>query len=188
MSPYSTGDTDHANCDRPWCSPRLRKRARSAGRGLISGHATTVVDGNTYRIIYDRIRIWGIDTPEWRARCITSGQKWQPAWGSYAALKECLRGTTVTCRVQKIEPRFARPRFVAECWRDDDKQDVAACMVRGGWATDYPGYSGGHYAGLEDEPKTIRRGLWQCDDGPPTRRWCSGGLCERPIYKPSGPE
>lgn len=168
-------------------SAHAQQPVRSVG-DLISGHATTVVDGTTFRIGYDRIRIWGIDTPAWRGRCISGDRKLKAGWGSHAALKDCLQGTTVTCRVQKIEPRFARPRFVAECWRDDDKDDIAACMVRSGWATDYPGYSGGHYAGLEDEPKAIRRGLWQCDGGPPTRRWCRGGTgvpCG-PIYKPRG--
>jgi endonuclease YncB( thermonuclease family) len=89
---------------------------------LISGDGA-VVDGDTFDIRGDRIRIWGIDAPE-------------------------------------------------------------------GWATDYPGCSGGHYAPLEAAPKAAKRGLWQCEDRPPKVRWCKRGdgvPCERPIYKPSGP-
>jgi endonuclease YncB( thermonuclease family) len=171
------------------CASAHAQQARSVG-DLISGDVSSVAGGDSFRIGYERIRIWGIDVPRApRARCITSGRKWPPFWGSSAALRDCLRGTTLTCRVQKIERRLVRPRLVAECWRDNDKEDVGACMVGSGWATDYPGYSGGHYATLEAEPRTIRRGLWQCDDGPPTRRWCKGGAgvpCE-PIYKPRGP-
>jgi endonuclease YncB( thermonuclease family) len=171
------------------CASAHAQQARSIG-DLVSGQVTSVADGDKFRIGYDRIRIWGIDVPNWRARCISSGEKWRPAWGSIAALRDCLRGTTVTCRVQKIERRLARPRFIGECWRDKDKEDVAACMVRSGWATDWPGYSGGHYASLEAEPKAARRGLWKCDGEPPTRRWCRGGEgvpCEQPTYKPLGP-
>jgi endonuclease YncB( thermonuclease family) len=171
------------------CAGAHAEQARSVG-DLISGHVTSVADGDRFRVGYARIRIWGIDVPKWRARCTSNGEKWRPGWGSIAALRDCLRGTTVTCRVQKIERRLVRSRFVAECWRDNDKEDVAACMVRSGWATDWPGYSGGYYAPLEAEPKAVRRGLWQCDREPPTRRWCKGGVgipCE-PVYKPRGPD
>ena len=171
------------------CAGAHAQQTRSVG-DLISGRVTSVADGGTFRIGYDRISIWGIDVPRTqRARCTRSGRKWRPFWGSVAALKDCMRETSVTCRVQKIEPRLVRQRFVAECWRDDNKEDVAACMVHSGWARDWPGHSGGHYAALEAEPKGIRRGLWQCDDEPPTRRWCKGGAgvpCG-PIYKPRGP-
>src|SRR5262249_32645506 len=115
-------------------------QARSVG-DLISGDVTSVAAGDTLRIGYDRIRIWGIDAPRTpRTRCLVGGKKWRPFFGSLAALKDCLHGTKVTCRVQKIEPHLVRPRLVAECWRDSDKEDVAACMVRSGWATDWPGY------------------------------------------------
>jgi endonuclease YncB( thermonuclease family) len=163
--------------------------ARSVG-DLISGQATTVVDGVNFRIVHDRIRLWGIDAPAWKVRCTVNGKKWSAGRDSHHALTECMRGTTVTCRVQKVVPRFARPQFIAECWRDDNKDDIAACMVRSGYATDWPGYSGGHYAELEEEPRSLARGLWQCAGGPPTRRWCRrgpGSPCEQPIYKPQGP-
>src|SRR5262245_23344162 len=99
------------------CANAYAQQARSVG-DLISGHVTSVVDGHTFRIGRDRIRIWGIDAPAWRARCTTRGRKWRPGTGAHAALKDCLRGTTVTCRLQKIERGLVRQRFVAECWRD----------------------------------------------------------------------
>ena len=63
-------------------------------------------------------------------------------------------------------------------------------MVRSGWATDYTCYSDGYFRDLETEAKNKRAGLWQCDNGPPTRRWGGMGpdvLCEKPAYKPQGP-
>lgn len=167
------------------CAGAHAQQSRSVG-GLISGQATSVVDGDTFRIGYDRIRLWGIDAPDWRARCTTKGEKWRPGRSATVALKGCLRDTTVTCRIQKVERHWPRDRYVAECWRDKDGEDVAACMVSSGWARDFPGYSGGHYAALEAEPKETRRGVWQCDGEPPTQRWCRGGACERPIYQPRG--
>lgn len=161
--------------------------ARTIG-DLISGPGL-VVDGDTFDIGSERIRIWGIDAPEGKASCYRDGQRWRPAADSASELRECLKGTMVTCRVQKIQRRWERLRFVSECWRNDSKQDIAECMVRSGWATDYPGYSGRHYERWEAEPKARRTGLWQCDGPLPTERWCKDGdsvPCER-IYKPSGP-
>lgn len=172
------------------CASAHAQQARLVG-DVISGQVTSVANGDEFRVGYDRIRLWGIDVPKWRARCMSNGEKWQPPWGSIAALRDCVRGTTVTCRVQKVKRGLVRSRYVGECWRDNDKEDVAACMVRSGWATDWPGYSGGYYGPLEEEPKTVRRGLWQCDGEPPTRRWCRRGVgvaCEQPIYKPRGPQ
>jgi endonuclease YncB( thermonuclease family) len=105
---------------------------------LITGPAV-VVDGDTFDIgrdcgswglarkACDRIRIWGIDAPERSARCTRAGKSWRLAAPSSAALVDCLKGTTVTCRVQKIERRWLKTRLVSECWRDDTKEDVAAC-------------------------------------------------------------
>jgi endonuclease YncB( thermonuclease family) len=156
---------------------------------LISGQVTKVVGGDTFYIGSQRIHIWGIGVPDRWAACMLAGAKWKPKRDSTSALKDCLRGTTVTCRVQRVERRRLKVRFVSECWRDDYKEDVGGCMVHSGWAADYPGYSGGHYAHLETEPKATRRGLWQCEGGLPVRRWCKGdvGVACEAIYKPRGP-
>lgn len=171
-------------------SAHAQQQTRVIG-DLISGHGV-VVDGDTFDIASERIRIWGIDAPEGKASCQREGKGWRPAYEASAVLRECLKGATITCRVQKTQKRVRdlwRQRFVSECWRDDNKRDIAECMVRSGWATDYPGYSGGHYARLEAEPKARRAGLWQCDGDPPTKRWCSRGEdapCEA-TYRPLGP-
>ena len=158
---------------------------------LISGFAV-IVDGDTLDIGHLRIRLWGIDAPEKRASCIRQNERWRPARKASDALLACTKGATITCRVQKVQRRFRgmlRERYVSECWRDDNKADVAACMVSSGWATDYPGYSGGHYGGLEAAPKANRAGIWQCAGEPPTSHWCGAGEgvpCEA-IYTPVGP-
>ena len=96
-------------CALIFCASAHAQQARAVGE-LISG-AARALDGVTFDIGRDRIRIWGIDAPKRRAWCVTSGKKWRPARGSIAALKGCLRETTVTCRVQKIERRWGTMWF-----------------------------------------------------------------------------
>ena len=170
-----------------WRGPAHAQSAPKKGE-LLSGSAT-VVEGDTFDFRVNRVRVWGIFSPEQRAWCWRNGQRWEPAGEAAKALRECLKGDAVTCRVQRSERRWFRKRYVSECWTDDGR-DVGACMVRAGWATDYSCYSGGHYRDLEAEAKHGGLGLWTCDNGPPTRRWGRKGrgvLCETPAYKPSGP-
>lgn len=159
------------------------------GKGdQITGTATAV-EGSSLDIKSNRIRLWGIDTPERGAWCYRNGHRWKPMDESTSALRRCVQGKTVTCRVQKIERSWFRMRYTSECWTDDGL-DVGECMIRAGFATDYTCLSDGHYRDLETEAKNKRLGLWQCDNGPTTRRWGRQGpnaLCETPIYRPSGP-
>lgn len=169
------------------CASAQPRSALSKG-DLINGTAS-VVDGSSLDIKSNRIRIWGIDTPERGAWCYRNGSRWKPQDDSTAALRRCLHGKMVTCRVQKVERSWFRLKHTSECWTDDGL-DVGECMIRGGWATDHSCYSDGYYRDLETEAKNKRLGLWQCDNGPTTRRWGRQGpsvLCETPVYRPSGP-
>ena len=155
---------------------------------LITGSAS-VVDGSSLDIKSNRIGIWGIDTPERGAWCYRNGNRWKPKDDSTVALRRCLQGKTVTCRIQKVERSWFRRRHTSECWTDDGL-DVGECMIRAGWATDYSCFSDGYYRDLETEAKNKGLGLWQCDNGAPTRRWGRqgpGAQCETPVYRPSGP-
>jgi endonuclease YncB( thermonuclease family) len=94
------------------CADAHAQNPRSVGN-LVTGQAKAIA-GDTLDIGSERIRIWGIDAPDLRARCARGGKDWRPASESTAALGDCLKGTTVTCRAQRIEGR----RYVSECWRD----------------------------------------------------------------------
>ena len=77
----------------------------------------------------------------------------------------------------------------SECWTNDG-QDVGECMIRGGWASDYTCYSGGYYRDLETEARNKALGLWECDNGPPTKRWGRHGAgtnCETPGLRAARP-
>jgi len=155
---------------------------------LISGPAR-VVGGGSLDIKSNRIHLWGIDAPERGAWCYRNSRKWKPADDSAAALRRCVEGKTVTCRVQRTDRQWFRTLHTSECWTEDGR-DVGECMVRGGWATDYTCYSGGYYRDHETEARNKAAGLWQCDTGPGTRRWGRTGpgvSCDPPTYRPAGP-
>jgi endonuclease YncB( thermonuclease family) len=160
----------------------LRKGDRISGRA-------TVVDATSFDIASSRILLWGIDAPERGASCYRNGRRWKPATEAAAALRRCLAGKTVTCRIWSLKREWFRAVHVSECWTEDG-QDVGRCMVRGGWASDYTCFSDGYYRDLETEAKNEGLGLWTCDNGPGTRRWGPKGPavpCETPFYKPTGP-
>src|SRR5262245_38077625 len=166
----------------PAAAQSLRKGDQVAG-------PVAVVDGASFDIKSDRFSLWGVDTPERGTSCSRNGRRWKPADDAVAALRRCIEGKTVTCRVWKVERKWFRNIHVSECWTDDGL-DVGECMVRGGWATDYTCYSAGYYQDLETEAKNRGIGLWSCDNGPGTRRWGRSGRdvpCETPRYKPTGP-
>jgi endonuclease YncB( thermonuclease family) len=163
--------------------------AQSVRKGDLTAGPATVTDGASLDIKSERIRLWGIDTPDRGAFCYRNGRRWKPADDATAALRRCTQGKTVTCRVWKVEWKWFREIHVSECWTDDGL-DVAECMIRGGWATDYTCYSAGYYQDLETEAKNRSIGLWSCDNGPGTRRWGRNGReapCETPRYRPTGP-
>jgi len=156
--------------------------------GEFSGTAT-VIDGATLDIKSNRFRIWGIDAPERGAWCYSYDRRWKPMEDSKIALRRCAEGKTVTCRIQKIDHVWFRQVHFSECWTGDG-QDLGECMIRAGWATDYSCYSGGYYRDLETEARNKALGLWECDNGPPTKRWGRRGAginCETPVYRPRGP-
>jgi endonuclease YncB( thermonuclease family) len=168
------------------CSVAAQQALRKGDQ--IAGQAT-VVDAASFDIRSNRIRLWGIDAPERGASCYRNGRRWKPADDAAAALRRCVAGKTVTCRVWSVKREWFRMVHTSECWTDDG-QDVGQCVVRGGWASDYACYSGGYYRDLETEAKNKSLGLWSCDNGPGTRRWGRKGPsvpCETPFYRPTGP-
>jgi endonuclease YncB( thermonuclease family) len=160
---------------------------RAAG-DVIKGEPK-VVDAATLDVGSERVRLWGIDAPRSGDWCYRSDRKWKPAAAAAQGLRTCVSGKVVACRIQRWERRWFRLRYIGECWTDDGG-DVGECMVRAGWATDYTCYSDGYYQDHETEARNKRAGVWQCDNGAPTKRWGRGGhgaLCEKPAYKPQGP-
>lgn len=121
----------------------------------IAGHAS-VIDGDTVEIRSQRIRLWGLDAPEGKQRCVKDAKLWRAHVDSANALDGYLANRPITCTQRGID-RYKR--IVATCIVDS--ADIGEWMVRMGWAYDFTRYSKGYYAAAQAEATAHRRGLWQ---------------------------
>jgi endonuclease YncB( thermonuclease family) len=120
----------------------------------ITGHAR-IVDGDSIRIGGIRIRLDGIDAPEWDQTCSDAGGRtWACGRAATRALRERTRGQNLRC-LPRATDRYGRTLAVCSL---ADGTDVNAWLVRQGWAVAY-GY-GGTYASEEAAARAEKRGIW----------------------------
>lgn len=115
-----------------------------------------VVDGDTFSVGPERVRLWGVDAPEGRQVC-QNAQDQGYACGDAARdrLVGLIGGRAVRCEVRDRDPYG---RAVSRCVAGST--DLGEAMVRAGWAIDYIQFSRGAYASAEAEARRARRGLW----------------------------
>ena len=115
-----------------------------------------VVDGDTFSLGAERVRLWGVDAPEGRQVC-QDGQGRSYACGDVARdeLSRLIGGQAVRCEVRDRDPYG---RAVSRCWVGST--DLGAALVRAGWAVDYRAFSRGAYGSAEADARQTRRGLW----------------------------
>ena len=112
--------------------------------------AVIVHDGDTLTLSGERIRLKGIDAPEYNQSCTRDGQ-------NYACGREALRalqGRVV--RAEVICEGYERDRYerlLARCMVDGE--DIGRALVEAGWAMAY-----GDYDAVEAEARRARRGIW----------------------------
>ncbi len=108
--------------------------AQAQQSSALEARVSKVVDGDTFTLSGEsrRIRVWGLDAPEW-----------DQSGGSTATatLSSLISGETLICNVLDID-RYGR--LVGQCFLPDGR-DIAAEMIRSGAATEYCRYSGGYY-------------------------------------------
>ena len=114
-----------------------------------------VRDGDSFAISGQEVRLWGIDAPEYRQSCFKDGNT--VPCGKYARqrLENLMKDEQLECERVDID-RYKR--IVARCYVQGE--DVAALMVRAGFAFDYPKYSKGAYSKQQKAAKNELRGLW----------------------------
>lgn len=116
-----------------------------------------VTDGDSLKIDGNRVRLWGIDAPELGQRCAWRDQPFDCGRAAKDQLGKLVAGGQVECEpVDRDRDRDGRT--VARC--TVDSRDLAAEMVRLGWALDYRKYSGGAYSREEQEAREAGQGLW----------------------------
>jgi endonuclease YncB( thermonuclease family) len=112
-------------------------------------------DGDSFAMNGKEHRLRGIDAPEYRQYCLKDDQS--VPCGKYARqrLENLLTGKELECE-RITTDRYQRT--IARCTVEGE--DVAALMVRSGFAFDYPRYSNGAYAEQQKAAKDEDRGLW----------------------------
>ncbi|WP_246094108.1 MULTISPECIES: thermonuclease family protein [Mesorhizobium] len=123
----------------------------------IAGVAS-VIDGDTIEIHGQRIRFNGIDAPESAQQCDdANGLQYQCGVKSAAALDAFLAASRPTQCMFVSWDRYGR--YVGNCSRADGVS-VAVWMVENGQALDWPKYSQGAYAMVQEKAKAARVGIW----------------------------
>jgi endonuclease YncB( thermonuclease family) len=121
---------------------------------MVAGTAS-VIDGDTITIHAQRIRLFGIDSPEGAQECIRSdGARWRCGQQAAIALQDYIDRRPVICRRRDID-RYGR--IVGQCFVSG--QDVSAWLVSNGWAVAFVRYSQ-DYLAQEGDARKARRGIW----------------------------
>ena len=90
-----------------------------------------VLDGDSLEISGARIRLQGIDAPEWKQTCVDpKGQAWPCGQAAARELQSHIGGRELTCARHGVD-RYNR--ILATCSAPDGS-DVNAWIVRQGWA------------------------------------------------------
>lgn len=131
----------------------LTSEPPSSGQGApLIGSVERVTDGDTIVLAGQRIRLIGLDAPEWNQTCrTTAGGDWGCGQAAAHRMRELTRGRSLTCSPQGRD-RYGR--LLATC-RDGDT-DLAEALVGEGLAI-----STGRYAAAESRARASRTGLWQ---------------------------
>lgn len=126
----------------------------ASGAELVSGRAT-VIDGDTFEMRGQRIRLHGVDAPEAAQTCKrANGESWNCGQAAASALRNKIRTQTVSCQPTDIDQY---QRTVAIC--SVDGEDLNAWLVSQGWASAYRQFSQ-LYVSQENAAKAAKRGIW----------------------------
>lgn len=112
-----------------------------------------VIDGDTLSTNGERLRLKGIDAPEYRQRCRRDGADWACGEEARRALATIIKTGAPECRGQERD-RYGR--LLVTCVAGD--LDINAAMVRRGMAVSYGGYSN-----EERIARQAKAGLWAGD-------------------------
>jgi len=128
------GDLENMLSDFSGANVANNDLAEISDANRFNGHVTRIVDGDTFWISGQdvRIRIWALDAPE------------ASAPGGAAATAELARLTSdheLTCRQRDID-RYGR--IVGQCFLPDGR-DITAALIESGKATEYCSFSKNHY-------------------------------------------
>ncbi len=124
------------------------------------GQALTVADGDSFAIGPRKLRLDGIDAPEYLQTCTDmAGQSWECGKASRASLERFLREPGLACSAG-AKDKYGRS--IATC-STARVPDIAAAQVSAGMAVSDEYFGMRSYGNEEDEASDDRRGLWTGD-------------------------
>ena len=108
------------------------------------------IDGDSFHLGGDEVRLSGIDAPEGRQTCEKDGRSWACGEEAKRRLLGLVGGRELAC---DVEDRDQHGRLLAVC--RGGGTDINRWMVEQGWAVSY-----GRYLDAEREAERSRRGIW----------------------------
>ena len=115
-----------------------------------------IIDGDTIILNAEKIRFYGIDTPEVKQKCTdNNGQSYSCGIQATLELKKIIGSRKVSC-IKKTKDRYKRS--ISICYVNGN--DINSLMVKKGWALAYRKYSK-KYISNEINAKNEKKGLWQ---------------------------
>jgi endonuclease YncB( thermonuclease family) len=131
------------------------------------------IDGDTLDDNGERLRLVGIDAPEYRQQCQRDGRAWACGQAARAALVKIIAARLVECRGAR---RDKYGRLLVTC--RSGETDINAEIVRRGMAISYGGYvseeaaareaKAGLWAGSFERPQDYRHEQAAMRDDPPS--------------------
>ena len=121
-----------------------------------------IIDGDTIILNSEKIRFYGIDTPEKKQKCKDkSGLSYPCGLVATNELKKIIISGKLFCK-KRTTDRYRRS--ISTCYVNG--VDVSSLMVKNGWALAYRKYSK-DYVKDEEEAKKKKIGLWAGEFIPP---------------------
>ena len=114
-----------------------------------------ITDGDTIKILNNRIRLHGIDAPEKNQKCTKNLKEYSCGTAATIALTKKINKNSVKCLVQEKKDRYNR--YIGVCFSKN--KNLNKWMVRNGYAIAYRRYSK-DYILDEKYAKINKLGLW----------------------------
>ena len=125
---------------------------------LNASSSLKIIDGDTIILNSEKIRFYGIDTPEIKQTCTNNnGQSYSCGVKATLELKKIIGSRKVSC-IKKTKDRYKRS--ISICYVDG--KDINSLMVKKGWALAYRKYSK-KYVKDEVIAKSNKAGMWSGD-------------------------
>lgn len=129
-----------------------------------SGQHVKVADGDSFAIGIHKIRLHGIDAPEYYQTCSdASNTAWECGKAARASLEKMLRLPGLSCTASAIDQYG---RSIATC-STVSITDIGSAQVLAGMAISHDFYGIRDYGDEEDIAQTAKRGIWIGDFTPP---------------------